>query len=84
MPSAADDRLLAGLLSGPTAVLRGLERQGLVVQVVDPPFDLGPPAWRLTAEGLARSLALLEGTARRVVAPVAQDETTDSVFSCAG
>jgi hypothetical protein len=76
MPSAADDRLLAG----PAAALRCLERQGLAVRVVEPPFHVGPPAWRLTAEGIARSLALLEATARRVV----RSDTTDSVFSRSG
>jgi hypothetical protein len=76
MPSAADDRLL----SGPAVALRGLERQGLAVRVIEPPFDLGPPVWRLTAEGIERSLALLETTARRAIRPT----TTESVLSGAG
>jgi hypothetical protein len=62
----ADDRLL----TGPTAALLCLEREGLVVRVVEPPFDLGlEPAWRLTAAGSARSLALLRATAVRVELP---------------
>ena len=68
--TVADDRLL----SGPTAALRCLEREGLVVRVVEPPFHLGTqPAWRLTAAGLARSLALLQKTAVRVVLPAGDD-----------
>ena len=62
----ADDRLL----TGPAAALLCLEREGLVVRVVEPPFDLGlEPAWRLTAAGSARSLALLRATAVRVELP---------------
>lgn len=61
------------LVTGPVAALRCLEREGLVVRVVEPPFDLGPqPAWRLTAAGVARSLALLQKTALRI----AQTTTT--------
>jgi hypothetical protein len=68
--TVADDRLL----TGPTAALRRLEREGLVVRVVEPPFHLGPqPCWRLTAAGLARSLALLQETAVRVVLPAGND-----------
>jgi hypothetical protein len=55
------------VVTGPLVALRCLERQGLVVQVVEPPFDLGPqPAWRLTPAGVARSLALLEKTVVRI------------------
>jgi hypothetical protein len=62
-PSGVDDRLL----TGPTAALLCLEREGLVVRVVEPPFDVGlEPAWRLTAAGSARSLELLRATAVRV------------------
>ena len=61
------------VVTGPLAALRCLEREGLVVRVVEPPFDLGPqPAWRLTAAGVARSLALLQKTALRI----AQTSTT--------
>lgn len=60
---------VGALLSGPPGALRHLEVEGLVARVVEPPFDLGPqPAWRLTAAGLARSLALLQETVRRVAA----------------
>jgi hypothetical protein len=60
--NAADDRLL----TGPTAALLRLEREGLVVRVLEPPFDLDiQPVWRLTPEGLARSLALLQNTVHR-------------------
>jgi hypothetical protein len=59
-----------GFVSGPLGALRRLEREGLVVRVAEPPFDLGPePAWRLTAAGLSRSLALLQETVRRVAEP---------------
>jgi len=61
------------VVTGPLAALRCLEREGLVVRVVEPPFDLGPQvAWRLTAAGLARSMALLQETAVRI----AQTTTT--------
>jgi hypothetical protein len=54
------------LVTGPLAALRCLEREGLVVRVVEAPFDLGPPAWRLTDAGLDRSLALLQEAALRI------------------
>ncbi len=63
-PEAADDRLL----TGPPAALRRLERDGFLTRVVEPPFHLGSqPCWRLTAEGVARSRALLHKTAVRVL-----------------